>query len=116
MVHTRTGIREKKNTIKNKGTMTLTRLCLDFTGAGTFWTARQASSIGRRRNTSSSLSVSGSCLCGSIQWKLDSSSSSSPIKIGQVLNCHCSQCHRISGSSSVPYVDLTQQGLIANGL
>jgi hypothetical protein len=98
----------------------LTRLCLDFTGAGTFWTARHSSSIGRRRrimSSSSALSVSGSCLCGSIQWNLDDNSSlSSPIMIGQILNCHCSQCRRISGSSSVPYVALPRQALIAAGL
>jgi hypothetical protein len=49
--------------------------------------------------------ISGRCLCGGIHFSFDS-------KIGQILQCHCSQCRRSSGARFVPYVALQRQALM----
>jgi hypothetical protein len=51
--------------------------------------------------------LSGRCLCYSISWKLPD------VHVGQVLVCHCSECRRVSGSTSIPFAALPRQPLLA---
>lgn len=57
--------------------------------------------------SSSLTSLSGRCLCRSISWKLPH------VHVGQVLICHCSECRRVSGSTSIPFAALPRQPLLA---
>ena len=57
--------------------------------------------------SSSLTTLSGRCLCRSISWKLPD------VHVGQVLVCHCSECRRVSGSTSIPFAALPRQPLLA---
>lgn len=56
---------------------------------------------------SSLTTLSGRCLCGAISWVLPE------CRVGQVLVCHCSECRRVSGSTSIPFAAVPRQSLLS---
>jgi hypothetical protein len=61
-------------------------------------------------SSSLTTTLSGRCLCGAISWKLPD------VHVGQVLVCHCSECRRVSGSTSIPFAAVPRQPLLAQCL
>jgi hypothetical protein len=57
-----------------------------------------------RTKNMSTESISGGCLCGRVQYRIDGG----PAAFGPVANCHCSMCRKAQGSAFATNADVAK--------